>query len=138
MHLITYMSDYSGNDNTVKQDLADITKVAKVQNALRQITGVLFYTEGKFLQVVEGEEKFLRQLMYNIENDNRHANLTYLIDTPIEKRGFYDWNMDSFNFANGQKFNVDNMQALSKSFSENLLPRSDTLVMFYKKILEKT
>lgn len=138
MHLITYMSDYTGTDDQVKQDLVNITKTAKVENALREITGVLFYMEGKFLQVMEGEEDVLRSLMLNIEKDPRHKNIIYLIDTSIEKRGFYDWNMDSFNFSNGQKFNVDNMRAISNSFSQNLLPRSDTLVMFYKKILEKS
>ena len=138
MHLITYMSDYIGTEDQVKQDLMHITAVAKVENAKRQITGVLFYMAGKFLQVLEGEEAHLRQLMQNIEKDDRHNNVEYLIDTSIEKRGFYDWNMDSFNFENGQKFNIDNMRKLSESFSQNLLPRSDMLVMYYKKLLEKS
>ena len=88
MHLITYMSDYTGTDDQVKQDLVNITKTAKVENALREITGVLFYMEGKFLQVMEGEEDVLRSLMLNIEKDPRHKNIIYLIDTSIENAVF--------------------------------------------------
>ena len=137
MHMICYMSDYSNPIDNIHKDIEEITIVAKRENALRQITGVLFFFEGKFLQVVEGEEPVLRQLMKNIEADGRHENIEYLIDTEVEKRGFYDWNMDSFNFSNGRKFNRDNLRQLSENFKKTLLPRSDTLVFFYKKILEE-
>ena len=57
MHLITYISDYKGTDATIHDDIDQITSVAKARNAKDEITGVLFYMENKFLQVIEGEEK---------------------------------------------------------------------------------
>ena len=138
MHLIAYVSNYSKDSDTIEQDLEDITKLAKIENIKRQITGVLFFMQGKFLQIIEGEEDDLRQLLVNIENDARNESIEILIDTKIEKRGFSDWNMDSFNLSNDKEFNRDNLRILSKSFEKNLLPRSDVLVIFYKKILEKS
>jgi hypothetical protein len=120
-----------------KQNLADIMAVSKPKNMVLGITGVLFYMEGKYLQILEGEENNVRAIMADIEKDSRHQNLEYLIDTKTEKRGFYDWKMDYFNFSNGQKFSRERLKDLSISFSKNLQPQSDILVMFYKKLLEK-
>ena len=136
MHMIVYMSEYTGTEETLLNDLPAITAVAKLENAKSEITGVLFYLEGKFLQIIEGEEKLIRQLMTNIEKDSRHTNLEVLIDTAIESRGFYSWNMDTFNLKSPEKFNQAEMRILTENFAKNLLPRSDTLVYFYKSLLE--
>ena len=115
--------------------LANIEKVAKVENGKRNVTGVLFFVNGKFLQVIEGEESALRELMHNIEADDRHRDISYLIDTSVEKRGFNDWNMDSFHLSNCTVFTLENLQNLTESFKKNLLPRSDALIDYYKILL---
>lgn len=137
MHLITYVSDFALPKTQMKQTLHDIVVVAKQHNPKHGITGVLFYIEETFLQVIEGEEANLRSLMTNIEADERHKNLTYLIDTTVEKRGFADWNMDSFILKNNLTFDKTTMSKLTENFSQNLLPRSDTLVYFYRSLLEE-
>jgi hypothetical protein len=137
MHLITYISDYTGTKETIERDLSAITSVAKSENAKRDISGVLFFYEGKFLQIIEGNQFLLQQLMENIKADKRHENVEILINTTVEHRGFESWNMDYFNFSNDKKFSRENLRKLSQNFEKNLVPQSDTLVFLYKKILEE-
>ena len=107
-------------------------RTAKRENAKRGITGVLFCVDGVFLQVIEGEEENIRQLMRNIESDPRHRDIGYLIDTAVEERGFGQWNMDGFVLKEGTIFNGEVLKDLTESFRVNLVPRSDKLVSYYK------
>jgi len=136
MHLISYLSEYVGNPGAIDEQLADIVSTAKRRNAELGITGLLFYHAGKFIQVIEGEELHLRQLMALIEADKRHRNLTYLIDVPVERRGFSDWNMDSFNLTRSATLDVNEMQKINAAYRANLIPRSNTLVDVYQQLLE--
>jgi len=129
------MSEYNGPDDAISADLKNIEATAKVNNYRHNITGVLFHFDRKFLQVIEGAEDNLRALMEKISLDPRHHNIDYLVDTPVEFRGFEKWNMDTLNLNNPAEFNVDNMRSLTKNFEENLLPRSDALIYFYRKLL---
>ncbi len=136
MHMIVYMSDYVGSNISIAPDLETMSFQAKVKNALLNITGVLFYLDGKFLQILEGDEAALRPLMNTINDDPRHNNLEILIDTPIESRGFNDWTMDSFNLTTLKIIEKDKIRTLTKNFEQNLVPRSDVLVYYYKTLLE--
>ena len=136
LHLITYLSDYVGTAADAGQTAADIVAVAKAQNPPHEITGVLFFTRGKFLQVIEGPEDELRQLMRNIEADTRHKNVQYVIDTPVARRGFAQWNMDFFALDEKAVFTAERLRELTAEFENALLPRADLLVMYYKQLLE--
>ncbi len=132
MHLISYISDYAGDADSIDSVLDDIVSVSRRLNQLSGITGVLFFHGGKFVQVIEGEEPDLRQRIARIERDPRHRNLTYLIDTPVEKRGFADWNMDSFNLMHRDLISSAELMKIQDAYRANLIPRSNTLVDIYK------
>jgi len=136
MHMICYMSKYDGADN-ISAVLDDISKKSKVHNRADEISGVLFFHKGNFLQVIEGERPALDALMKKINDDERHTDIEVLVNTEVDKRGFSDWNMDNFVLGEGHEFEVDMMKKLSDSFKKNLLPRSDTLIYFYKTLLSQ-
>ena len=136
LHLITYISDYTGIPAAAVKTAADIVVVSKAANPQHGITGALFFTRGKFLQVIEGPEDALRQLMRNIEADTRHANVEYIIDTPVQRRGFAQWNMDFFNLDDAASFDAAKFRELTAQFESALLPRADLLVIYYKRMLE--
>lgn len=137
LHLITYISDFALPASEADLTLRKIVQTAQRENPRRQITGVLFFINGKFLQIIEGEEAHLRQLMRNIEADPRHGHVEYLIDCPVDKRGFQQWNMDSFNLDAESKFSALTLRDLTESFKKNLLVRSDSLVFYYRALLAK-
>ena len=135
MHLIVYVSDFRGNQADIGNVLATITEDAKLRNKILHISGVLFYQNRSFLQIIEGSQRSLEYLMSSIERDARHSNLARLIDQPIEQRGFADWNMDSFNLADDTTLDRQKLRSVSDSFGANPMLKTDLLLQFYKNLI---
>jgi hypothetical protein len=57
------------------------------------LTGVLFYNDKKFFQLVEGESKVVMDTYYKIKKDTRHTNCIMLSCAPIIEKSFSSWNM---------------------------------------------
>ena len=72
MHLIIYTSKYVGRAEDINDILADIVIRSEKNNLKYGITGLLFYHNGRFIQVLEGERGSLEGLMSILENDDRH------------------------------------------------------------------
>ncbi|MEO1142294.1 MAG: BLUF domain-containing protein, partial [Pseudomonadota bacterium] len=60
MHLIVYMSSTTLSKDEIEREMANIATTAQDHNAKQDITGVLFFENGHFLQALEGEEAKLR------------------------------------------------------------------------------
>ena len=137
MHLIVYMSEYVGNTNSMFSDIGDIITTSKANNPKRGVTGILLYHQGKFVQVIEGEEEDLRKLMTIIEKDERHTNVQYLVDEKVNERGFDQWNMDFFNLSDKDSLDYESMQQISRLYKKQPLVRSDQLVKMYEDLLKE-
>lgn len=137
MHLIAYVSTCLVQPEHVDIEIEKIRKSAKETNSELDITGVLFFHDGQFLQIIEGEEENLHKLMEKIESDPRHISIEYLIDKPVKERGFSNWRMDSFKLGAGQKFDSEILKNITRCYDSSLLPGGDKLVFFYKALLEE-
>jgi hypothetical protein len=62
-------------------------------NAARHITGVLLYSEGRYVQVLEGREADIRALYARIQADTRHEQVVTVCEGPAPQRRFADWCM---------------------------------------------
>ncbi|MBK1831937.1 BLUF domain-containing protein [Verrucomicrobiaceae bacterium R5-34] len=120
MHLIIYISDYTGNAGQISTDLEDICQTAKNRNPEHDITGLLFYHNGNFLQAIEGEKAKLESLMAALERDPRHEKITRVVDCPIAERGFSDWNMDTFELEESESISRDTLHAYKKTFTSQM------------------
>ncbi|MGE0861723.1 MAG: BLUF domain-containing protein [Gammaproteobacteria bacterium] len=74
-------------------DLEDILAAANQHNALRDVTGMLMYADGQFMQLLEGEEAAVEAIFARIQTDTRHHDVTVLERGPITRRDFADWHM---------------------------------------------
>jgi hypothetical protein len=74
-------------------DLNEILESSQRHNLKNDITGVLFYLEGNFLQLFEGGEAEVEETFDWIKADERHTGLLTLVDEPVEERLFHDWRM---------------------------------------------
>ena len=135
MHFIVYTSEYIGKEEDINLVLDDIVKKSKINNLEHGITGLLFYHNQRFIQVLEGERDALEGLMSILEKDNRHKNIQRILDQQIKKRGFMDWNMDSLNLTEGQDIDPDELIRIRDSYKKHLLVDSKLLVDFYKAML---
>jgi hypothetical protein len=72
-----------------------LTIVAKSHSAnkARDITGILLYDRGVFLQTLEGPAEAVRGLYAAIARDTRHQDLKVLLEERITTRLFAGWSM---------------------------------------------
>jgi hypothetical protein len=74
-------------------ELDELLESSATFNARMNITGLLLYGDGKFMQVLEGEADSVDALMQNIKADTRHREINVLVRGPIKKRDFNEWAM---------------------------------------------
>lgn len=84
--------------------LADILRVSVKNNQRDNITGILVYKEGNFMQVLEGDEDMVGKTHAKILADPRHKGVITLIRKPIKNRVFNTWAMG---FKNADKLSID-------------------------------
>lgn len=88
---ISYISSATAAMPT--QDLLTLLQQCRENNASRGVTGMLLYANGTFLQVLEGPDQVIDDLVEIIKKDLRHTNIQMLYRKPIEKRQYSDWSM---------------------------------------------
>ncbi|WP_367111368.1 BLUF domain-containing protein [uncultured Psychrobacter sp.] len=71
----------------------DIEAQARRFNQYNNITGILCYGNGHFLQCIEGEKAQVLALQQRIFSDKRHKNTKTLLLQAVEQRNFSDWRM---------------------------------------------
>ena len=78
---------------SVPAGLWEILRSARTHNARFNIAGILAYSRGKYLQVLEGPSLQVDSLMVKIGQDPRHTNVTTIVDSPSRQRYFPSWPM---------------------------------------------
>ncbi len=85
---------YASTCNEPGTDVFDsILESSRRNNDRNGITGVLFYSDGHFLQVLEGESLVVRQIYDRIMTDSRHRDIVLLLNEPVARRDFDGWTM---------------------------------------------
>ncbi|MBL8162732.1 MAG: BLUF domain-containing protein [Anaerolineae bacterium] len=82
------------------EDLQSILNKARTFNSEHQITGMLLYRTGYFIQALEGEEADVMALYEKIARDDRHRHVLMIYKGPIEQRAFGNWTMGFKNLDN--------------------------------------
>ena len=100
------------------EELAEILKAACRNNQAADLTGMLLYRQGHFLQVLEGPQAAVSGLLNKLNKDDRHTNVRVLMDELIKSRAFGAWSM-AFQDVSGvnQKDLPAYSQFLTKGFS---------------------
>jgi len=75
-------------------DLELIHRTARENNALNGVTGLLVFNGTHFLQVIEGAESAINDLLERLRRDRRHAGVEIHDERTIENRSFPDWSME--------------------------------------------
>ena len=73
--------------------LIGILRKARINNKLSDVTGLLVFVDGTFLQVLEGEESTVKDLMEKISEDTRHRDIKVILGSNVERRTFSNWEM---------------------------------------------
>jgi Sensors of blue-light using FAD len=80
-----------------QEELLAILKKSKANNPKSGVTGALCFSEGVFLQVLEGGRAAVNKLYNRIASDARHTDVVLLNYEEIEERRFAGWSMGQVN-----------------------------------------
>jgi hypothetical protein len=76
-----------------QEELLAILKKSKSNNSKDGVTGVLCFSEGIFLQVLEGGRNPVNRLYNRITRDSRHSDVVLLNYEEVDERRFAGWSM---------------------------------------------
>ena len=82
-----------------QEELVAILRKSKANNPAAGITGVLCFSEGIFLQALEGGRSAVNQLYNRITADPRHTSVELLCYEEIGERRFAGWSMGQVNLS---------------------------------------
>jgi hypothetical protein len=94
------------------EELRTLLIKAREKNQRIGVTGMMLYFDGKFIQLIEGEEKTVRQLYDTIFNDSRHDRNIILREGTTENRFFAEWSMSFKSISTEELIAVDGYKAL--------------------------
>lgn len=133
MKCVVYVSKVvvAENGATIPRGLAQIFSGARKRNAMLNVTGVLSYRNGYYLQVIEGDQVVIDKLFSKIAVDHRHENVEVILNFSTSKRFFPNWDMkllesvnknpDFLNFLKGAASELtllsDHQRTLLRRFS---------------------
>ncbi|MFZ5550683.1 MAG: BLUF domain-containing protein [Pseudomonadota bacterium] len=81
------------------EELAQILRQSRTDNAQRGVTGLLCTSGGLFIQVLEGGRAAVNTLYNRLVADPRHTEVTLLAYEEISERRFAGWAMGQVNLA---------------------------------------
>jgi hypothetical protein len=88
---LTYLS--SAVDLWSDEDLAQLLRRARANNEKIQVTGMLLYSGGNFIQTLEGPDEAVDRLMTKVEADPRHTGVLVVRRDQVTDRLFSGWSM---------------------------------------------
>ena len=81
------------------EELSLLLRQCRSHNGEAGITGMLCFSEGLFIQVLEGGRSAVNQLYQRILRDTRHHDVVLLVYEEISQRRFAGWTMGQVNMA---------------------------------------
>ena len=99
-------------------ELLELLQVARQNNQRSDVTGMLLYRDGNFLQVLEGPASAVDALIDKIKRDTRHHGLILMSRRGIEERQFSDWQMAFRNMSKSHMAEEGYSPFLEPTFDE--------------------
>ena len=88
---LVYLSD--AKFGLKMNDIEKILTSSRRNNLNDEVTGLLIYSDGVFIQILEGVQKTVERVFQRILDDSRHENVAILLDNDVETRAFANWEM---------------------------------------------
>ncbi|WP_462266005.1 BLUF domain-containing protein [Mucilaginibacter sp.] len=91
MKYIVYLSTATHLMN--QSELLSLLNTSRRNNQQNGLTGMLLYSEGTFIQLLEGDSERVSRTYESILSDERHKNIIKLTEGENKERQFPDWSM---------------------------------------------
>jgi hypothetical protein len=91
--LISLMYASRSTETFQEHEIPDLLQQIRIANAKQQITGMLLYISGSFLQVLEGPPDLVDAVFSKLHTDKRHTQLRLIARDSLPERAFEGWTM---------------------------------------------
>jgi hypothetical protein len=91
LHHLVYQSSATTGLN--EAELTALLAQSRTWNHGHELTGLLLYSNGDIMQVLEGPKEEVSYIFTRIAQDARHGRVVKLSDGPIAARHFSQWSM---------------------------------------------
>ncbi len=99
-------------------DIAKILAASRVNNKGTGVTGLLVYTRGHFLKVLEGLDHLVDRTYARIKNDKRHTLCELIAEDQIFEPDFGEWLMAFWTDEAETKGNVQGLTSIQNLLKE--------------------
>ena len=121
---------YTSRETTklTPEEVQDLLMKARMWNSENGITGLLLHApNGRFIQLVEGMEDDVNAVFARICYDDRHNNLSILVDQEVTARVFPNWEMGFADLMCADNRGIESYLSSvlgndSTSWAQNLIP----------------
>lgn len=135
---LVYVS--SAVENMTNKELRELLEISRVNNLKNEITGMMLYKNGNFMQAMEGPDNVVRNLYRKVKADRRHRNVFKVFETNIEAREFGEWSMALCNFNQTPEESTEGFSEFScepldsRAFRDTLTTAHKLLLSFRKNV----
>ena len=134
MYFLTYVS--AAVAPLTSDELRELLIICEKNNRRDEISGMLLYKDGNFMQVLEGAEAAVSQTHARIGADPRHAGLITLLKGPLKARQFPDWSMGFKDLGEGSSKPPGYSEFLNSALTDEEFAanpsRAQKLLMMFK------
>ncbi len=132
---ILYISKRS--ENCDEAEIQKILESAIRNNPAEGATGLLLYSDTKFIQYVEGERVKILALYDKIKQDERHHDIILMSLSLIKDRVFPNWHMGGKPTSETEIDYITDITKQEKMIYDNILEGSEETGKKIQKVLEK-
>lgn len=121
-----------------EDELIDLLKESRSFNRQHNITGMLLYIQGKFIQVLEGAKADVADIFGRIAKDPRHHRVTVIAEGDYAHRIFKNWTMGFRRLTAHEAADLGGFRNIDEFFAEQHIgDKSNLLLIFLKLFYDK-
>lgn len=113
-------------------DIEKIVQSARRYNFRHDITGMLCYGDGRFMQYIEGRKFRINNLYLKILQDDRHKDILLLKYEQASQRCFADWSMGYINLFESDCMDIITEVSGLDRFTPELLDEKQSLELIWQ------
>ena len=117
-----------------ESDLIALLKESRHFNRRHDITGMLLYIQGKFIQVLEGEKETVLELYGRIVTDSRHHRASVIVEGESGKRIFKDWSMGFRRITEQEALHLGGFRNIDQFFSRTRITEESNLLLVFLRL----
>lgn len=113
IHQLVYIS--AAEKEFSEEELQELLVKARENNEALDISGMLLFHKGSFIQALEGSKANVEKLYEKIGKDDRHSETRVLFRGEVSERAFDKWSMGFYRSNQSSKQNLEGFHKFLKS-----------------------